>query len=130
MLQEICSTRVLSYGIAEIYILIMAGVIRTKNLKVTLVCNIILTFLVSFGARLMWFIVEGGNDIRMLFDIKSDGGLKISGILMGGILGIYILRKMFPKYKKELTDTIVEAVFLGAGLTKLECFVIECCKRI
>lgn len=127
-ISEICNLRILSYTVLNLYILIVGGVIRTKNIKVTLLCNIILSIFVTIGARLMWFIVNGGGNFSGLFEL-SFTRLKISGVLLGGIVGVILLRKIFPKYKNEITNTIVEATFLGAGITKLECFGMSCCKR-
>ena len=76
----------------------------------------------------MWFIVDGGGNIPELFKL-SFTRFKISGVLLGGIVGVILLRKIFPKYKSEITNTIIEATFLGAGVTKLECFGINCCRR-
>ncbi len=124
----ICNSRILSYSVLNLYILIVGGVIRTKNIKVTLLCNIILSIFVTIGARLMWFAVEGEGNVSELFEL-SFSKLKISGVLLGGIVGVILLRKIFPKYKNEITNTIVEAIFLGAGVTKLECFGMSCCQR-
>lgn len=129
MYSSICSTRIMSYALLNIYILIVGGLIRTKNVKVTVICNLILSILVTVGARVMWFVLEEEKSFAKLFMLNFSG-LKISGVLLGGIAAIFLFRKMFPQYKKEMTNTIIEAMFLGAAMTKIECFGIGCCQRI
>ena len=35
--------------------------------------------------------------------------------------------KIFPKYRTQLIDTMMESIFLSAAVGKIECFIKGCC---
>ena len=77
-------------------------------------------------ARIIWFINSGNKDISQLFIWKLKY-FKISGVLIGGALGMLISIKIFPKYRTQLIDTMMESIFLSAAIGKIECFIKGCC---
>ena len=80
----------------------------------------------TVAARIIWFINSGNKDISQLFIWKLKY-FKISGVLIGGALGMFISIKIFPEYKMQLIDTMMESIFLSAAVGKIECFIKGCC---
>lgn len=52
---------------------------------------------------------------------------KIAGCLFGGLLGLWIVMKIFKEERKNIFDTVLEGMFLCAGVAKSGCFAQGCC---
>lgn len=125
MIKTLAEQRVFAYSIAIIYNVFMTYK-RTKKISVAMINTAIAIILGTVAARIIWFINSGNNDIYQLFIWKLKY-FKISGVLIGGALGMFISIKIFPEYKMQLIDTMMESIFLSAAVGKIECFIKGCC---
>ena len=125
MIKTLAEQRVFAYSIAIIYNVFMTYK-RTKKISVAIINTAIAIILGTVVARIIWFINSGNNDISQLFIWKLKY-FKISGVLIGGALGMFISIKIFPEYKMQLIDTMMESIFLSAAVGKIECFIKGCC---
>lgn len=125
MLKTLAEQRVFMYSTAIIYNVFMTYK-RTKKISVAITNTVIAIILGTVAARIIWFIDDGNRDIPQLFIWKLKY-FKVSGVLIGGALGMLISIKIFPKYRTQLIDTIMESIFLSAAVGKIECFIKGCC---
>ena len=125
MIKTLAEQRVFAYSIAIIYNVFMTYK-RTKKISVAIINTVIAIILGTVTARIIWFINSGNKDISQLFIWKLKY-FKISGVLIGGALGMLISIKIFPKYRTQLIDTMMESIFLSAAVGKIECFIKGCC---
>ena len=125
MLKTLAEQRVFIYSTAIIYNVFMTYK-RTKKISVAITNTVIAIILGTVAARIIWFIDDGNRDIPQLFIWKLKY-FKVSGVLIGGALGMLISIKIFPKYRTQLIDTIMESIFLSAAVGKIECFIKGCC---
>ena len=125
MIKTLAEQRVFAYSIAIIYNVFMTYK-RTKKISVAIINTAIAIILGTVAARIIWFINSGNKDISQLFIWKLKY-FKISGVLIGGALGMLISIKIFPKYRTQLIDTMMESIFLSAAVGKIECFIKGCC---
>ena len=128
MIEILAEKRVFAYSIAIIYNILMTYK-RTKKISVSISSTVIAIILGTLIARIIWFINGGCQDIQGLFLLKLTN-FKISGVLIGGMLGMIVSVRIFAKYKEELIDTMMESIFLSATVGKIECFIRGCCVGI
>lgn len=117
-----------------IVILYMIFVMRKKtSLKITIVSILTIVVSITIFARIFWVIntieyfIDGTFGIEELFWMQL-GEFKIIGVLIGAIVAIALLCKIFKKDAKLILNSGVEAMFLGAGYTKVVCTIVGCCR--
>ncbi|MBR1802775.1 MAG: prolipoprotein diacylglyceryl transferase [Clostridia bacterium] len=118
------------------YVALIAYIVfqMRKKCKVTTIIVTVLTMIVSITifARIFWVLnnlnlfLTGVYQIDALFTLKL-AGLKISGGLIGGVLGILLLCKIYPQDKKIIYNTVIEGMFLAGGCGKIVCSIVGCC---
>lgn len=120
-----------TYIIGILYIVIRMG--KECNLRKRLLFAVIIAISISVFARLCWALENIKYFMTGVYDITNiinpfKGGLKIIGVLIGAVIGVLILRKLFKEHAQAITNASIEAMFLTAGYTKLVCTIKgECC---
>lgn len=123
--------QVIAYVILGIYILIA---MRKKcNAKTIIVSIITIMVCITVFARLFFVIENFQKFLDGIYTIQSALRLKLSnfkiiGVLIGTIIGTIILCKIYKKDAKTIANSVIEAMFLSAGYTKIVCTIVGCCR--
>lgn len=122
--------QIFSYLIVTLYLLFS---LRKKcKLKTIIVSIVVINVCITIFARLFWvlenyrYFISGDFGIDDVLRLKLTG-LKIIGVLIGDIVGIAILSKIYKQDKRHIINSGVEAMFLGAAYTKIVCTVCGVC---
>ncbi len=120
-----------TYVIGVLYIVI--GLDKSCSLKKRIICALVVALCITFFARLFWIIENftyfetGIYNWTKLFELRI-GNFKIVGVLVGALVGTFILCKIFKENARSIANASVEAMFLTAGYTKVVCTVMgNCC---
>ncbi|MFP4458102.1 MAG: prolipoprotein diacylglyceryl transferase [Candidatus Zixiibacteriota bacterium] len=108
------------------------------NINKNVVPDILLVILVSslLGSRFFYVIFHldefRGNWMSTINPFAGDGAFGIAGLsMMGGIVFAIIATWAYTKIKKvpflDLGDTIAPGFLIGAGITRIGCFLNGCC---
>jgi len=120
----------ISYIIVSLYIFFS---LRKKcKLSTVLVSIVVINVGITIFARLFWAIenykgfLNGSLGLKDVFLLRLSL-FKIIGVLIGAVVGTIILTKIYKKDKKYIVNASTEAMFLGAGYTKIVCTIVGCC---
>lgn len=120
----------ISYIIVSLYLFFS---LRKKcKLSTILVSIVVINLSITIFARLFWVIENYKEFINGIFNITHVLRLKLTsfkiiGVLIGAIIGTVILSKIYKNDKKYIINSATEAMFLGAGYTKIVCTIVGCC---
>ena len=119
-----------AYLIVSLYLFFS---LRKKcKLKTIIVSIVVINLCITIFARLFWVVenyqgfINGTYNIGDVFLLKLSL-LKIIGVLIGAVIGTIILSKIYKEDKKHIINASTEAMFLGAGYTKVVCTIVGCC---
>lgn len=121
----------LTYIIGVLYV--MLGIGKNCSIKRRIISALVIALSISFFARIFWaienynYFATGVYSIGKIFEFKI-GNFKIIGVMIGALVGMFALCKIYKENARSIMNASIEAMFLTAGYTKLVCAIMgECC---
>lgn len=118
-----------TYVIGVLYIMIG---IRKCGIFKRFICALTIALFITIFARFFWAIENlekfktGLYSVKAIF-VPTIGNFKIIGVLIGALVGTFVLCLIFKKDSKNIINASIEAMFLTAGYTKLCCTIMGIC---